>query len=135
MRPPKSIVLVGPQPVPAGILAFVLRIRGYKVVTEVSAAEAQLRLLEAAGGPFSLLLVLWPLDGGRELLALNKAADRQTAALVLVYEGDLPVFEGTVDLVLRRGKASTAEILERVRVLVARKHGPRPKPDPASILE
>lgn len=131
MRPKKNILLAGLDEQPADVLAYMLRIRKHTVIQATTAIEAERMILEAQGHPFDLLLVVMPLDGGRELLKLNAAADWQLPALVVACDEERPTFGAAADEVLSRGHCSHTEILDRVIVLTTRKRGPKPKLDPA----
>ena len=124
MRPRKTVLLAAQHEERMAVLAFMLRVRGFHVDTADSAAEAG-RVIRERHTAVDLLLILWPVDGGRELLALNSAADSETAALVVVYDQEEHAFGWTADAVLRYDHCSPAEILERVQFLTARKRGPK----------
>lgn len=127
MRPPKKILLVGDNEERVSLLAYVLHIHHYCVVTAQSASEAEQLLVEASA---DLLLVLWPLDRASEFLKGFKAIDRGVPVLVLAYkvsyDAALQTFWANVDGVLWRDHCSSAEILDRVKLMSARKRGPRP---------
>lgn len=122
MRPPKRILLAGDDGELVSALSVLLRIHGHIVIKAESAIEAHGVMLAA---PIDLLLVVWPFAGAQELMDLSKAIDSYAGTL-LVAPDQTPVILGpAIDSALFKGHCSSAEILERVKVLTARKRGPK----------
>ncbi len=117
MRPKKRILIAGASEDRVGVLRFLFLNKGYAVQTAQTSAEAA-GLLEAGG--FELLLYDLPLPGVEQLLAEAGIPTIALCSGVKVAPDGL-----TADAVLWRG-FSAAELVERVRVLTARKRGPKP---------
>ena len=125
MRPKKRILLVGASEDRLSILKFMFVTRGFAVGSAVGAAAAVEQLHAES---YDLLLCLWPLPlPGIEYL-LNQAYDIDSAMRSLVLAPALATSPAglNTDAILLRGGCSSAELLERVKVLCARKRGPRP---------
>ena len=120
MRPRKKVLLVGPLIDPdTAALRFVLRCTASLAVTHtVSIAEAQ-ELLSETRGQFSLMLIIWPRWGDVPMLEAARAADPLLPIMASVSR----TASTGADCTLCR--PTTAEVLERVKVLIARKRGPR----------
>lgn len=115
-------MLVGGDEERVALLRFVFHVHHYCVVTAESAAEAE-RLL--VGASAHLLLVLWPLDGARQLLKVSKAIDWTVPVLVVAPTEAFLTLWPEVDAALFRDHCSSADVLDRVKVMTARKPGPR----------
>lgn len=134
MRPRKNILLVGDDVLRVSLLGFLLRTYAYGVFTADSAAAGeQLMLLQPLGKPFELLLVVWPLEGAAALLKQSKAIAPDTNTLFLVQDEGLVPSDWTADGTIFRYEYSGEVLLERVRILAARRHGPRPKTRPIPV--
>ena len=127
MRPRKIILCVDDNEQTLCVRKFLLETRGYRVLTATGGHEA-LEIVEAhAPGELSLLLcnLLMPQMDGAELV--RRVRTMQPCLPTLMVSGTVSQFErGSVaDVFLPKGACSPAELLERVRVLVARKRGPK----------
>ena len=127
MRPKKIILCVDDNEQTLSVRKFLLETRGYRVLSATSAQEA-LEILEAhVPGDISLLLtdLLMPQMDGVELI--RRAREQQPGLPTLMISGTVTSFErgGGADVFLPKGACSPLELLERVRVLVARKRGPK----------
>ena len=128
MRPRKTILLVGDDELRVSLLGFLLRTYAYGVFTaDCAPAAEQLMLLQPAGKPFELLLVVWPLEGAATLLKRSKAIAPDTSTLFLAQDEGLVPSDWTADGTIFRYEYSGEVLLERVRVLTARRRGPRPR--------
>ncbi len=127
MRPKKIILCVDDNEPTLSVRAFLLETRGYRVLSATSAHEA-LEILEGhAPGEISLLLsdLLMPGMDGSELI--RRAREMQPGIPTLMVSGTVTSFDrgSAADVFLPKGACSPVELLERVRVLVARKRGPK----------
>lgn len=124
MRPKKRILLVGASEDRLSILKFMLVTRGFAVASAVGAAAAVEQLRAES---YDLLLCdHWPLPGIEHLLNQAYEIDSATRSLVLAPALATSPAGLNTDAILLRGGCSSAELLERVKVLTARKRGPRP---------
>jgi two-component system, OmpR family, response regulator CpxR len=127
MRPKKTILCVDDNEQALSVRKFLLETRGYRVLTATNAQEA-LEILEAAlPGSIDLLLsdLLMPGMDGNELI--RRAKDLSPALPAMLISGSVKQYERGIraDVFLPKGVCSPVEMLERIRVLVARKRGPK----------
>lgn len=124
MKPKRTILCVDDNEQSLSIRKIMLETRGYRVVACHSGAEA----LEAfRRGSIDLVLtdlIMPGLDGSR-LIEEIKTISPQTPAVLIsgrvkIYERDTQA-----DLFLPKGMYEPAELLERIRLLLTRKRGPK----------
>lgn len=127
MRPRKIILCVDDNEQILSVRKFLLETRGYRVITATSGYEALEIVEQHAPGELSLLLsdLLMPQMDGVELV--RRVREIQPCLPSLMVSGTVTNFDrGSVaDVFLPKGACSPVELLERVRVLVARKRGPK----------
>ena len=127
MRPRKSVLCVDANEQRLSIRALVLDTRGYRVITACCFKEAVAILAAAVPNAFDALVTEFALDskdGGDAIARYAKQLHPETRVLILSSESK--VFQNTAaDVFLPKGCDSAAEILEYLRVLVARKRGPK----------
>ena len=132
MRPRKTILCVDSNEQVLSIRKFMLETRGYRVVPMTSAAAALEYLQDALPGSVDLLLadLLLPGMDGNELVRRGKML--QPALPALLISGMVSNFDraGNADAFLPKGACNSAELLDRIRLLVARKRGPKKQGDP-----
>jgi len=136
MRPRKCILCVDDNEQILSVRKFLLETRGYRVVTAASAHEALDLIQNSTPGSFDLLLsdLVMPQMDGNELV--RRAKQLHSGLPAMIVSGTVNAFDraSAADVFLPKGGCSPAEILERVRVLVARKRGPK-KAVPAPVFE
>ena len=127
MRPKKTILCVDDNEQILSVRTFLLQTRGYRVVAVATPQEALECIAGAAPGAYDLLLcdLLMPGMDGSELV--RRAKELQPGMPAMIISGTVTTFDraGRADVFLPKGASSPAELLERVRVLVARKRGPK----------
>jgi two-component system response regulator CpxR len=133
MRPKKTILCVDHNEQTLSVRTFLLETRGYRVLA-VSTAHDALALIERAiPGSIDLLLadLLLPQMDGNELV--RRARQYQPALPTMLVSGTVNAAEraSSADVFLPKGACSPVEMLERIRVLVARKRGPKKAVAPA----
>ena len=136
MRPKKVILSIDDNENTLSVRTFLLETRGYRVITAIS-AQAALEILEqTVPGSIDLLIsdLLLPGMDGNELVRRAKQIHPTLPALIV--SGTVTSYDRALaaDAFLPKGASSPAELLERIRVLVARKRGPKkhvPAPTPA----
>jgi two-component system, OmpR family, response regulator CpxR len=130
MRPRKTILCVEDNEQILSIRKFMLQTRGYRVVTASCAAEALEYIQGALPGSIDLLLsdLLMPQMDGNELA--RRAKQLHAALPVLLVSGTVTNFDRatSADAFLPKGACAPAELLDRIRILVARKRGPKKQP-------
>ena len=126
MRPKKQILLVSANEDRAGVLKYMLETNGYAVTAVGSAAEA---LAALAAWPCwrlcELLLCELPLDGAAQLFSRARQHDGHMQRLALAYRLREVPEDLDVDRILHGVSTTQAELLECVKLLTARKRGPR----------
>ena len=127
MRPRKLILCVEANEQVLSVRKFLLETRGYRVVACASAAEALEYLQGALPGSIDLLLsdLLLPQMDGNELV--RRAKQLMPGLPTLIVSGTVTGYDraAAADAFLPKGASTPAEILDRIRILVARKRGPK----------
>ncbi len=127
MRPRKTILCVDGNEQALSIRKFMLETRGYRVLSMTTAAAALEHLQEAMPGSIDLLLADLVLPGmdGNELTRRAKLLHPSLPALLV--SGMVSNFDraAAADAFLPKGACTAAEMLDRIRLLVARKRGPK----------
>ena len=127
MRPKKTILCVDDNEQILSVRTFLLETRGYRVLCALNAKDALEIVERALPGSIDLLLcdLLMPQMDGDELV--RRAKQMHPGLPAMIVSGTVTSFDraGNADVFLPKGACSPAEVLERIRVLVARKRGPR----------
>jgi two-component system response regulator CpxR len=127
MRPKKIILCVDDNEQILSVRTFLLETRGYRVVQANSAQDALEHIQQAVPGTIDLLLcdLLMPQMDGNELV--RRAKQLHPCLPAMIVSGTVNAADRAVcaDVFLPKGACSPSEMLERIRVLVARKRGPR----------
>jgi CheY-like chemotaxis protein len=127
MRPRKTILCVEDNEQVLSVRKFLLETRGYRVVAAATAAEAMEYLERAAQGSVDLLIsdVIMPVMDGNELV--KRAKQMHPCLPTLLVSGTVSNFDraAAADAFLPKGACTPAEMLDRIRILVARKRGPK----------
>jgi len=127
MRPKKTILCVDDNEQILSVRTFLLETRGYRVLTADNAQQA-LELIEGTQpGAIDLLLcdLIMPQMDGNELV--RRAKQLHPGLPSMIVSGTVNAFDRAVhaDVFLPKGASSPAEMIERIRVLVLRKRGPK----------
>jgi two-component system response regulator CpxR len=127
LRPKKTILCVDDNEQILSVRTFLLETRGYRVITALNAREALEFVQQALPGSLDLLLcdLIMPQMDGNELVRRAKQAHPGLPAMIV--SGTVNAFDraSCADVFLPKGACSPAEMIERIRVLVARKRGPK----------
>ncbi len=127
MRPKKTILCVDDNEQILSVRTFLLETRGYRVIAVATPQEALDTIANAVPGSLDLLLsdLLMPQMDGNELV--RRAKQLHPCLPAMIVSGSVSAYDRAVraDVFLPKGASSPAELLERVRVLVARKRGPK----------
>jgi CheY-like chemotaxis protein len=142
LRPKKTILCVDDNEQILSVRTFLLETRGYNVVTASNAQEALDFVQRSIPGALDLLLcdLLMPQMDGNELV--RRAKQLHPGLPAMIVSGTVNAADRAIcaDVFLPKGACSPAEMMERIRVLVARKRGPKKAhavlaaPDLASAL-
>ncbi len=137
MRPRKTILCVEDNEQVLSVRKFLLETRGYRVLAMTCAAEALEYLNGAAPGSVDLLLsdLVLPQMDGNELI--RRAKQMHPGLPALLVSGTVTSFDraAAADAFLPKGACAPAEVLERIRILVARKRGPKKQVQSVGIVE
>ena len=135
MRPRKTILCVEDNEQVLSVRKFLLETRGYRVLAIGSAAEALEYLQGAAQGSVDLLMadLIMPSMDGNELI--RKAKQVHPGLPTLLVSGTVTSFDraAAADAFLPKGACTPAEVLDRIRILVARKRGPKKQVQSVSV--
>ena len=127
MRPKKTILCVDHNEQTLSIRTFLLETRGYRVIAVSTPHEALEVVERSPQGSIDLLLaeIVLPQMDGNELV--RRAKQRQPALPAMLVSGTVTTAERatSADAFLPKGTCSPVAMLERIRVLVARKRGPK----------
>jgi CheY-like chemotaxis protein len=124
MRPKKTILCVDDNEQSLSVRKFLLETRGYRVLTAVTAHEA-LEVFRTGGVDLVLSDLLMPQMDGNEMVRRMKEVSPEVP--MMLTSGTVKVFEraNAADAFLPKGACSPVEVLERIRVMIARKRGPK----------
>ena len=134
MRPKKRILIVDSNEQSLSVRKFLLETRGYHVLDCTTSRDA---LATAAAGDLDLMIsnLAMPEVDGAELVRRAKKFCPQAPAIIFstrlrFYDKDMPA-----EVFLPMGMDSPTELLERIRVLLIRKRGPKKAvvPQPATV--
>jgi two-component system response regulator CpxR len=132
MRPKKVILCIDDNEQSLSIRKFMLETRGYRVLGASSGREA-IDLFQQAGAVDLVLtdLVMPEMDGAELIRVLKELAPEVPMMLV---SGKVKMYEkGTrADVFLPKGTYAAVELLDKIRVLLIKKRGPK-KTSPSEI--
>jgi len=128
MRPKKVILCIDDSEQSLSIRKFMLETRGYRVLAATSGREA-LDVFQQAGTVDLVLtdLVMPEMDGAELIRVLKELAPETPMILI---SGKVKMYEkGTrADIFLPKGTYAAVELLERIRILLIKKRGPKKTP-------
>jgi two-component system, OmpR family, response regulator CpxR len=127
MRPKKTILCVDDNEQILSVRTFLLETRGYRVLSYTSSREALEAIANSLPGTIDLLLsdLILPQMDGNELV--RRAKELHPTLPAMIVSGTVTSYDraGRADIFLPKGACTPVELLERVRILVARKRGPK----------
>lgn len=124
MRPKKTILCVDDNEQGLAVRKFLLETRGYRVVTATCAHDA-IELLRNGGIDLVLGDLIMPRMDGNEMV--NRMKEIAPDVPMMLLSGTVKAFDRAchADAFLPKGACSPVELLERIRVMIARKRGPK----------
>lgn len=124
MRPKKTILCVDDNEQALAVRKFLLETKGYRVVAAESAQEA-LEIFRNGGVDLVLGDLIMPQMDGNEMVLRMKEIAPEVPMMLL--SGTVKAFERAchADAFLPKGACTPVEMLERIRVMIARKRGPK----------
>ncbi|HWH58516.1 MAG TPA: response regulator [Terriglobales bacterium] len=124
MKPKRTILCVDDNEQSLSIRKVLLETRGYRVLAFTDAKQALDRF--ALGGVDLVLtdLVMPGVDGSKLIQGVKNMSPETPAILV---SGTVKIYEheSSADLFLAKGMYMPADLLERIRVMLVRKRGPK----------
>lgn len=124
MKPKRTILCVDDNEQSLSIRKVILETRGYRVIACHTGEEA---LEQFKNGGIDLVLsdLIMPGLDGHKLIEEIKNLSPTTPAIL--FSGKIKIYERDLraDLFLPKGMYATSELLEKVRILLVRKRGPK----------
>jgi two-component system response regulator CpxR len=124
MKPKRTILCVDDNEQSLSHRKIMLETRGYRVVSFSRGEEALERFRQ---GGIDLVVTDMAMPGldGPQLIAAIKNLSPQTPAVLISSKVRIYSHESQADVFLTKGMYAPAELLERIRILLVRKRGPR----------
>ena len=132
MKPKRTILCVDDNEQALSIRKVMLETRGYRVVSCTGGEEALERFKKGGVDLVLTDLIMPGLDGTR-LIEEIKGLSPQTPVILLSGKVKIYDRDSKADVFLPKGMYAPAELLERIRLLLVRKRGP--KRSPAQIAQ
>lgn len=124
MKPKRTILCVDDNEQSLSIRKVMLETRGYRVLACSSGQDA-LEQFKKGGVDLVLTDLIMPgLDGGK-LIDAVKTLSPETPAILLSGKVRIYDRDTRADVFLPKGMYAPAELLERIRLLLVRKRGPK----------
>ena len=124
MKPKRTILCVDDNEQSLSIRKVMLETRGYRVLAFSNAQEAMDRFAEG-GVDLVLTDLVMPGVDGSKLIENVKFISPQTPAILLSGKVKIYEHESGADVFLAKGMYAPADLLERIRLLLVRKRGPK----------
>jgi two-component system response regulator CpxR len=124
MKPKRTILCVDANEPALSTHKIMLETRGYRVLA-YTRSEAALERFRDGGVDLVLSSVNLPGMDGQTLVAAVKRESPHTPAILLSDRSAKYDPEGSADVFLSRGMFAPVDLLERIRLLLVRKRGPR----------
>jgi len=135
MKPKRTILCVDDNEQSLSIRKVLLETRGYRVIACTKGEDA-LEIFKRGGIDLVLTDLIMPGYDGTKLIEQIKAISPQTPAILLSGKVRIYDRDTQADVFLPKGMYAPAELLERIRLLLIRKRGPkrtRPSPPKSNV--
>jgi two-component system, OmpR family, response regulator CpxR len=133
MRPKRTILCVDPNEQSLSIRKVMLETRGYRVVACTAANEA-MQVFQKGGIDLVLTDLAAPGLDGETLIEQMKTLQPSVPVILLPSKARFYDRDIRADVFLPKGMYAPAELLERIRMLLVRKRGPKgPHSRPPSV--
>jgi two-component system, OmpR family, response regulator CpxR len=135
MRPKKTVLCVNPCEFRLSRQVFLLQTRGYQILRAESSSEALLILEGRMPTTIDVMVcdLLMPDMDGNELTRRAKQLHPELPVLLLSETVTEFTRELYAEVFLPKAANTSAELLERVRILVGRKRGPKKRLPPVGV--
>jgi len=124
MKPKRTILCVDDNEQALSVRKLILETRGYRVI---ACADGEQAIAHFRQGAVDLVLtdLVMPNMDGEELIRRLKEIAPQVPAIL--FSGKIKVYarDSQADVFLPKGMYAPAELLERIRLLLVRKRGPK----------
>lgn len=127
MKPKRTILCVDDNEQSLSIRKVLLETRGYRVIACTKGEDA-LEIFKRGGIDLVLTDLIMPGYDGTKLIEQIKAISPQTPAILLSGKVRIYDRDTQADVFLPKGMYAPAELLERIRLLLIRKRGPKRTP-------
>jgi two-component system response regulator CpxR len=124
MRPKKVILCVDDNEQDLSVLSFMLSTNGYRVMPAISAEEA-IDIFATSQIDLVLADMAMPQMNGAQLVKRLKLMGRHVPMILLGEPQAMSSEIHVADAVLAKKHCSPVELLERIKMMSARKRGPR----------
>jgi two-component system response regulator CpxR len=124
MRPRKTILCVDHNEQSLSVRKFMLETRGYRVLTALGGQQA-LEIYQQGGVDLVLSDLTMPQMDGNELIHRMKAIQSDVPMILMSNTTRADGRATHADAFLPKGACSPVEVLERIRMMIARKRGPK----------
>ncbi len=124
MKPKRTILCVDDNEQSLSHRKIMLETRGYRVVS-FSRGEDALERFRQGGIDLVVTDMAMPGLDGPQLIAAIKNLSPQTPAVLISSKVRIYSHESQADVFLTKGMYAPADLLERIRILLVRKRGPR----------
>ena len=124
MKPKRTILCVDDNEQTLSHRKIMLETRGYRVLSFTRGEEAVERFKQ---GGIDLVITDMAMPGldGPQLIATVKNISPQTPAILISSKVRIYDHESQADVFLAKGMYAPADLLERIRLLLVRKRGPK----------
>ena len=124
MKPKRTILCVDDNEQSLSHRKIMLETRGYSVATFARGEDGLARFLQ---GGIDLVIADMAMPGldGPQLIAKVKEQSPQTPAILISSKARIYNHDSQADVFLAKGMYAPADLLERVRLLLVRKRGPK----------
>jgi two-component system, OmpR family, response regulator CpxR len=124
MKPKRTILVVDDNEQSLSIRKVLLETRGYRVLAYSDAQQAITRFTQG-GVDLVLTDLIMPGVNGSKLIQEVKDISPGTPAILLSGTVKIYEHESSADVFLAKGMYLPADLLERIRLLLVRKRGPK----------
>jgi two-component system response regulator CpxR len=124
MKPKRTILCVDDNEQSLSHRKIMLETRGYRVVS-LSRGEEALERFKQGGIDLVLTDMAMPGLNGPQLIAAIKSLSPHTPAILISSKVRLYDHDSQADVFLAKGMYAPADLLERIRLLLVRKRGPK----------
>lgn len=124
MKPKRTILCVDDDERSLSIRKVMLETRGYRVLT-CADPDCALEIMKSGGVDLVLAELMMPKRSGAKLIDQLKAISPHTPALLFSGSVNRCAEEHLADGWMPKGEFAPVELLERIRLLLVRKRGPK----------